>query len=311
MSLPGAAEDRNRLALRSINQVQRLVIVWLRNGDAARAIWILGHAPDTDAGIAVAVIERFYPSIELIWMHWHTSSHGCRPPLWIVEQGDGFFKLKSMVGHNCPALFQVSRAPSILAVADHTGWAHVVSVSARERRPFVVTRRRIVLIDHGLPTQPFEHDTMAMRPDEAQALVADVRKSIATNTDRALQRLVDGLSREHPVKALTIRKPPFPKLPATVAEAHASQRLQYAADGMLYNLAMCAAATGLGLDVQSYRRGDEMDLAAAALGVSAEAIEEFVSVGRPAGPPWTAEHRRAYAAGSPRSRAARGRLTIA
>jgi hypothetical protein len=101
----------------------------------------------------------------------------------------------------------VRHTPSILAVADHTGWAHVVSVSARERRPFVVTRRRIALIDRGLPTQPFEHDTMAMRPDEAQALVANVRKSIATNTDRALQRLVDGLSREHPVKSLTIRKP--------------------------------------------------------------------------------------------------------
>jgi hypothetical protein len=211
-----------------------------------------------------------------------------------------------------PRPFPVSHTPSILAVADHTGWAHVVSVSARERRPFVVTRRRIALIDRGLPTQPFEHDTMAMRPDEAQALVANVRQSIATNTDRALRRLVDELSREHPVKALTIRKPPFPKLPASVAEVHASHRLQYSADGMLYNLAMCAAATGLGLGVQLYTRGDETDLAAAALGVSAEAIEEFVGgAGRPAGPPWTVEHRRVYAAGiaalAPRVRS----LTIA
>ena len=141
-----------------------------------------------------------------------------------------------------PRLSHVSRTPSILAVADHTGWAHVVSVSARERRPFVVTRRRIVLIDRGLPTQPFEHDTKAMRPDEAQALVANVRKSIAINMGRALQRLVDELSREHPVKALTIRKPPFPKLPASVAEVHASHRLQCSADGMLYNLAISAAA---------------------------------------------------------------------
>ena len=72
--------------------------------------------------------------------------------------------------------------PSILAVADHTGWAYVVCVSAHDRRPFVVTRRRIALIDRGLPTQPYEHDTMAMRPDEAQALVASVRRSIAANT---------------------------------------------------------------------------------------------------------------------------------
>lgn len=192
----------------------------------------------------------------------------------------------------------MSRTPSVLGVADHTGWAHVVCVSARDRRPFVVTRRRIALIDRGLPTLPYEHETRALRPDEAQALVASVRKSIAFNTDRAVRRLVDEQSREHPVRTLTIRKPPFPKLPASVAEVHASHRLLSSADGMLYNLAICDAATRHGLDVVLYRRGDEVDLAAKALGVSHEAVEEFLSAaGRPAGPPWTVEHRRAYAAG--------------
>jgi hypothetical protein len=191
----------------------------------------------------------------------------------------------------------VSRTASVLAVADHTGWAHVVCVSARERRPFVVTRRRIALIDRGLPTQPYEHDTMGMRPDQAEALVASVRTSIAANTDLALRRLVEELSGEHPVRMLMIRKPPFEELPASVAAVQASHRLRCSADGMLYNLAMCAGATCLGLDVQRYRRGDEMGLAAAALGVSNEAIEEFVSgPGRPAGPPWTVDHRRAFAA---------------
>jgi hypothetical protein len=191
----------------------------------------------------------------------------------------------------------VSRLPSVLGVADHTGWAHVVGVSARDRRPFVVTRRKIALIDPGLPTLPYEHDTMAMRPDEAQALVASVRRSIAVNTDRALQRLVEELSRQHPARTLTIRKPPFPKLPASVADVHASHRLRYSADGMLYNLAICAAARRVGLDVQLCRRGDEVALAATALGISPEAVEEFVAgPGRPEGPPWTAEHRRAFAA---------------
>lgn len=192
----------------------------------------------------------------------------------------------------------MSRTPSVLGVADHTGWAHVVCVSARDRRPFVVTRRRIALIDRGLPTLPYEHETRALRPDEAEALVARVRKSIAFNTDRAVRRLVDDLSREHPVRTLTIRTPPFPKLPASVAEVHASHRLLSSADGMLYNLAICDAATRHGLGVVLYRRGDEVDLAANALGVSHEAVDEFLSgAGRPAGPPWTVEHRRAYAAG--------------
>ena len=44
--------------------------------------------------------------------------------------------------------------------------------------------------------------------------------------------------------------------------------------------------------------GEEVDLAASSLGVSPDEIEEFVTrAGRPAGPPWTEEHRRAYAAG--------------
>jgi hypothetical protein len=191
----------------------------------------------------------------------------------------------------------VTRTPSILAVSEHTGWAYVVCVSARDRRPFVITRRRIALIDPGLPTQPYEHETRAMRPGEAEALVANVRSSVARTTDLALGRLVDELSDEHPVVTLTIRNPPFEELPETVAEVHASYQLLCSADGALYNLAIRNAAKRLGLEVQLYQRGDEIGLAAIALGVSLDAVEEFVTgPGRPSGPPWTVEHRRGYAA---------------
>ncbi len=187
--------------------------------------------------------------------------------------------------------------PSILAVSEHTGWAYVVCVSARDRRPFVITRRRISLIDRGLATQPYEHETRAMLPDEAKALVADVRNSAARTTELALGRLVDELSREHPVTTLTIRKPPFEKLPANVATVHASHQLLSSADGVLYNLAIRNAAKRLGLEIKLCRRGEEIRLAAAALGVSPDAVEEFVTgPGRPSGPPWTVEHRRGYAA---------------
>jgi len=202
--------------------------------------------------------------------------------------------------------------PSILAVSEHTGWAHVVCVSARDRRPFVITRRRIALIDRGLPTQAYEHGTQGRRADEAEALITKVGNSVARTTDLALGRLVDELSSEHPVTTLTIRKPPFEKLPATVAAVHASYQLMCSADGVLYHLAIRNAAKRLGLEVQLCRRGDEIGLAAAALGVSPEAVEEFVTgAGRPSGPPWTVEHRRSYAAAiaalSPRVRG----LTIA
>ena len=206
----------------------------------------------------------------------------------------------------------MSPTPSILAVSEHTGWAHVVCVSARDRRPFVVTRRRIVLIDRGLPTQPYEHDTRAMLPDEAESLIATVRKSVARAADSAFGRLVAELSREHPVTTLAIRKPPFEELPLSVAAVHASHRLLSSADGVLYHLAICNAAKHYGLEVHKHRRGDEFSLAATAVGESPHAVEEFVTrTGRPSGPPWTVEHRRGYAAAiAALARSVRG-LTLA
>jgi hypothetical protein len=192
----------------------------------------------------------------------------------------------------------VKGAPCVVSVADHTGWAHVVCVAARDSVPAVVERRRVKLIDPGLPTQPYEHDTTAMREDDANALIARVRRSAAARSLEALQRLVAELAPAHTVVALAIRKPPFDTLPATVADARASDRVRNSADGMIFQLALCRAARELDVDVQLCRRREEVSLAAGRLEVAPDVIEEFVArSGRPSGPPWTEEHRRAYAAG--------------
>jgi len=204
------------------------------------------------------------------------------------------------------------RAPCVVSVAEHTGWAHVVCVAVRGQAPAVIERRRVALIDPGLPTLPYHHDTTAMREDEANALIAQVRRSIAARTSDTLTRVVTELAPACAVVALAIREPPFAELPETVAAVRKSYRLQCAADGMLYQLAICRAARHLGLDVHMCRRGEETSRAADQLGVTPGEIEEFVSrTGRPAGSPWTQEHRRAYAAGIAALAAhARGRLSI-
>ena len=204
-------------------------------------------------------------------------------------------------------------APCVVSVAEHTGWAHLVCVAAPGRAPAVVARRRVTLIDPGLPTLPYEHESVGMKEDEANALIARVRRSIAARTALALQRVVTELSPTCAAVALAIREPPFPGLPGTVAAVRQSYRLQCSADGMLYQLALCRAARKLGLDVRMCRRGEETSLAARQLGVTLQEIEDFVSrSGRPAGPPWTQEHRRAYAAGIAALAAhTRGRLEIA
>jgi hypothetical protein len=188
--------------------------------------------------------------------------------------------------------------PCVISVADHTGWAYLVCVAAQDGVPEVLTRRKVALIERGLPTLPYEHDSAAMREDEAQALVERVRRSIAICSADALQRLVTDLAPTNALVSLAIRKPPFPKLPKSVAAVRSSYRLLCAADGMMYQLAICRAARDLGLDVQLCRRGEETTRAAAIVGTTPGEIEEFITrTGRPAGPPWTLEHRRAYAAG--------------
>jgi hypothetical protein len=188
--------------------------------------------------------------------------------------------------------------PCVVSVAEHTGWAHLVCVAAHGNVPVVVERRRVALIEAGLPAMPYEHDTTAMRENEANAVIARVRRSIATRTSEVLQRVVAELAPAHTAVALAIREPPFDELPSTVAAVRSSYRLLCAADGLLYQLAICHAARRLGLDVQMCRRGEEAARAAKHLGVTPDVVDEFVSrTGRPAGPPWTQEHRRAYAAG--------------
>jgi hypothetical protein len=187
--------------------------------------------------------------------------------------------------------------PGVISVADHTGWAHLVCVSVQGGVPVLVERRRVSLIEPGLPTQPYEHDTVAMREDDAEVLVARVRRSIAACTTRAMERVVSELAPTCAVVALAIRKPPFPRIPSSVRAVHASYQLKCSADGMLYQEALCRAAKRQKLEVRLCRRGEEVELAASSLGVSPDEVEAFVTrAGRPAGPPWTQEHRLAYAA---------------
>jgi hypothetical protein len=188
--------------------------------------------------------------------------------------------------------------PCVISVADHAGWAHAVCVAAPENVPIVVERRRLTLIDPGLPTLPYHHESIAMREDEANALITRVRRSIEACTARALHGIVADLAPAFAVVGLAIREPPFPGLPETVATVRQSYRLQCAADGMMYQLALCRGARDLGLHVHLCRRGEEVARAAARLAVHPDAVESFVAgTGRPSGPPWTDEHRRAYAAG--------------
>ena len=191
----------------------------------------------------------------------------------------------------------VTSTPVVVGVADHGGWAILVTAAAADGLPVVVDRRRVPTIEKGVPSQPYHHDTLAMPDDEAELLLRRVKKSVAACTELAFDRLASDLQPQHRVTAVTIREPPLPRLPATVQEAHASYHVQCRADGMLYHAALCDAAGERGWKVVRHARGEELARAAEALGCRELDIERFIDgLKTTLRSPWAAEHRNAFAA---------------
>jgi hypothetical protein len=187
--------------------------------------------------------------------------------------------------------------PVVVGVADHNGWAILVSVAALNGQPAVVDRRRVPLVEKGVPSQPYHHETLALRDDAAEQLLRQVKRSIDACTTLALDRLSADLRPRYRVSSLAIRHPPLPRLPATVAEVHGSYYTLCRADGMLYHLAICSAARRRHWKVQFHHRGEELAKAAEALQASSDEVERFLGDFRQTlKPPWTAEHRHSFAA---------------
>jgi hypothetical protein len=185
----------------------------------------------------------------------------------------------------------------VVGVADHGGWAILVSAAIVNGEPTVVDRRRVALIEKGVPTQPYHHDTLSMRDAEAERLLRRVRRSIAACTAVAFDNLSSDLGPQYRVSSITIREPTLEQMPATVAEAHESYHVQCRADGMLYHSAICVAARRRHWKLAFHRRGEELQHAAQAMQASTNEVERLLNgLTQTLEPPWTAEYRNAFAA---------------
>jgi hypothetical protein len=182
-------------------------------------------------------------------------------------------------------------------VADHNGWAVLVSAALVDGEPAVVDRRRVELIEPDVPSQPYHHETLALRDADAERLLRTVTRSIAACTALAFDRLAADLHPRYRVASIALREPPLARLPATVGEVHGSYHTLCRADGMLYHSAICTAARQRDWNVVLHRRREEIGRAADALQASARDVERFLSdLRQTLNAPWTAEHRRAFAA---------------
>jgi hypothetical protein len=189
------------------------------------------------------------------------------------------------------------RSTAVLGVADHSGWAVCVTVAATRGLAVVVDRRRVDLIEPGVPSQPYHHETVGMPLADAERLVIRVRESVMRTTLARVSALREELEPPYAIVAMALRTPPLSYVPVTVTQAHESYPVMCRADAMMYHDALATAARRLSLTVELHQRGEEVARAADRLGVSLEELEGFLqTVGESVGPPWQKEHRLAAAA---------------
>jgi hypothetical protein len=186
------------------------------------------------------------------------------------------------------------RAEAQVGVADHAGWAVLVTVSGKK----LVDRRRVELVAPGVPCMPHHHDAQGLPIDEAVALVARVARSAAECAGACLAQLASEL----PVRITGIAMRECPQMPPTVAERITSYWAQNRADWVMYREALAAAARERGWSVHWYDAKRVFAEAATALGQ--ESIDRLLDeTGAAVGPPWQKDHKMAMAAAIAASRA--------
>lgn len=183
-----------------------------------------------------------------------------------------------------------------LGIAHHFGWAVAVTATADHK---VVDRRRMELIEPGLPPAPIHHEggphLMHRSADPLDdsalaALVADVRASVVRAASAALDELAAALP--EPIASMSLRA-----WPADFPEDIATQRrvpYESRADSVMYCQLLAELARDRGWTVHLY---DAKTVEAEAARILGDRADEVLQGPRATlGPPWSKDHRMALAA---------------
>lgn len=181
-----------------------------------------------------------------------------------------------------------SKKGGVIGVSDHGGWAVLVTVG---RDGTLLDRRRVELVDRGLPKIPHHSECQRLPLDEAVELVERVRVSAEKHAALAL----DAVALAVPgILGVALRT--CPELPPTIAERITDYWAKNNADWVMYRKALASAAEARGWPVQWYDAKKVLDEASRALGV--ESLDKhFLQVRKVVGRPWNADHKLALAAG--------------
>jgi hypothetical protein len=181
----------------------------------------------------------------------------------------------------------ITKKDGIIGVADHGGWAVLVTVAPDGT---LLDRRRVELVDQGLPRLPHHHEAQGLPLDEAVALVERVRISAERHAVLAL----DAVTISVPcILGVALRI--CPQLPPAIAERIKDYRAQNVADWVMYRKALASAAEARGWPVHWYDAKKVLGAASQALRVK-NLDAHFLHVRRAVGPPWNKDHKLAMAA---------------
>ena len=183
-----------------------------------------------------------------------------------------------------------------LGIAHHLGWAVAVTASADHT---VVDRRRIDLIEPGLPAAPIHHEGgphllhrsgEPLDDDVLAALVADVRASVVRAAAASLDDLAAALPA--PLVSMSVRAWPD-DFPVAVA---VQRRVPYEsrADSVMYCQVLASLARERGWAVHLY---NAKEVEAAAVRILGERADDVLHGPRATlGAPWSKDQRIALAA---------------
>jgi hypothetical protein len=154
----------------------------------------------------------------------------------------------------------------------------------------VVDRRRIELIEPGMPTAPIHHEGKPLDDKAAATLVAEVRASVVRASSAALDELATALP--EPIVSMSLRawRADFPEDIAVQRRVPFESR----ADSIMYRQVLAELAHARGWEVILY---NAKDVEAEAIRILGERADEVLHGPRATlGPPWSKDHRTALAA---------------
>jgi len=180
-------------------------------------------------------------------------------------------------------------SPALVGIVDHGGYAVAVTTNVVGEP---IDRRRLELLEEGLPPLPHHHEGQRLPLPEAVALVAKVRAS----AERTARTRLAELERDVGVPIVGVALRESPELPPTVEERIRDYRAMCVADWVMYREIVAAAAMERGWRVHLFDAKTILDEGCSALGGCALLEGKLAAARAHFGAPWQRDHRVAMAA---------------